>query len=280
MLQLSFKMSLSKLSWTTWTNWDVFYLDQPGKAFVSDQGQAGTCVRHALGKGIFDYLKKSGRYVNFKEEGLKAKQQEVIDKVLELFPDLADQIDDPGCYPFNYHGKSISQDGVKLTMEITCALRKRDLVSGRPAIWSPAHLGKNDSLTYLRFADQQQRASFLKESSNFLILCCDVSIFDGKWLPNREGGHAVYVDDYDVKTRTFHCINSWSEEWNPRPKIKDYDPSFQDHDTEFSVYRVHLVAEGPTRNVFSMASTLLAAPAGEGKHMYSFISSLKLSSSY
>ena len=276
-------MSLSKLSWT---NWDVFYPDQPDKAFVSDQGQAGTCVRHAIGKGIFDYLEKSGRYVNFTElTELKAKQQEVIDKVLELFPDLADQIDDPGCYPFNYHGKSISQDGIRLTMEITCALRKRDLVSDRPGgkIWSPAELRKNDflaALTFMRFADKQQRASFLKESSNFLILCCDTSIFDGKWYPNREGGHAVYVDDYDVKTRTFHCINSWSEERNPRPKIKDYDPSFQDHDTEFSVYRVHLVAEGPTRNVFSMASTLLAAPAGEGKHMYSFISSLKPGSSY
>ena len=76
----------------------------------------------------------------------------------------------------------------------------------------------------------------------------------------------MYVDKYDVETRTFECINSWGPHGNPRPDVPDYHVGFQDHYTEFSVYGVHLVAEGPTRNVFSTASTLLAAPAGKGKH--------------
>ena len=90
----------------------------------------------------------------------------------------------------------------------------------------------------------------------------------------------MYVDNYDVETRTFQCINSWGPHGNPRPDVPDYHTGFQDYETVFSVFKVHLVAKGPTRNEFSAASTLPAAPAGEGKHMYSFISSLKLSSSY
>ena len=238
---------------------------------MSNQGDAGTCVRHAIGKGIFDYLKKLGLYVRLSQGELEDKQQEIINQVLAIHPHHN------GTYEWEFHRKGIVQDGIKLTMEISRATRKRADVMSLTS--SPEQQQKN---TFLPFADQAQRASFLKDSSNFLILGCDTSIFDGKWHPNREGGHAVYVDYYDVETRTFDCINSWGPDGaqNPHPKIKDYESSFQDHDTEFSVYGVHLVAEGPTRNEFSTASTLPAAPAGEGKHMHSFISRLKLSSSY
>ena len=263
---------------SSWTNWDIFHPDgtwfispdEPGKAFVSNQGEAGTCLRHAIGKGIFDYLKKLGLYVRLSQGELEDKQQEVINQVLAIHPHHC------GTSEEEFHRKGIVQDGIKLTMEISRATRKRSDVMSLTS--SPEQRQKN---TFLPFADHAQRASFLKDSSNFLILGCDVSIFDGR--PGRgPQGHAVYVDNYDVETRTFECINSWGPDGraNPRPYILDYHPGFQDYEPEFSVYRVHLVAEGPTRNEFSTASTLPAAPAGEGKHMYSFISRLNPKYSY
>ena len=79
---------------SSWTNWDIFHPDgtwfispdEPGKAFVSNQGAAGTCVRHSIGKGIFDYLKKLGLYVRLSQGELEDKQQEVINQVLAIHP--------------------------------------------------------------------------------------------------------------------------------------------------------------------------------------------------
>ena len=109
---------------------------------------------------------------------------------------------------------------IELTMEITEARREKNI----------------------EFATKNQRDSFLKSGSNFLILGCDASIFDPDI--RDEGNHAVYVKDYEWKTRTFVCINSWGggeegeeeeEEENPYPKIQD------DVDAKvFNVWGVHL----------------------------------------
>ena len=61
-------MSLSDLDWT---NWDISGV-VAGKAFVSQQ-EGETCVRHALGKGIFEFLQKKGFYKGSEDEELRAK---------------------------------------------------------------------------------------------------------------------------------------------------------------------------------------------------------------
>ena len=73
-------MSLSKLNWT---NWDISEVEL-GKAFVSQQ-EGETCVRHALGKGIFEFLQKLGFYKGCTDKELEIKQQMVIDKVQEIY---------------------------------------------------------------------------------------------------------------------------------------------------------------------------------------------------
>ena len=137
---------------------------------------------------------------------------------------------------------------------------------------NPAQLSSNNTVpTYKHrffgrkkgkvFATEQQRKSFLKkDGSNFLILGCDSSIFEPRAEPRP--GHAVYVENYDVSTQTFYCINSWgptspNRPTNPKPKVRD------DANADvFNVYGVHLKA----RPRFSLPH----APAGKqekGKHM-------------
>ena len=174
-------MSLSKLDWTNWEKPGI----EAGQAFVSQQKpNHETCVSHAIGKGIFEFLLKEIRlYRGYTETELKAKQEEIIDNVISKVGKIT---------PINpveeLHGKDITQDGRKLWTEITWARRNG---STKP------------------FADAEQRKSFLKDGSNFLIIICDTSFFQ----PGSDGLHAVYVDKYDE--RSFFCINSWDPKHTP-----------------------------------------------------------------
>ena len=100
-------MYLSKLDWT---NWGVAV----GTAFVSQQ-EGERCARHAIGKGIFEFLQKKGFYKGCTDEQLKEKQKTVIDKVLDIYPDQH------AISPLWFHGKSIDLDVEKksLAMEYT-----------------------------------------------------------------------------------------------------------------------------------------------------------------
>jgi len=188
--------ALSKLDWK-WTNWDLDGIEA-GKAFVSEQ-KGETCVRHALGKGIFEYLQKEeggSFYKGCTDEELEAKQETVIEKVLAIYPDQN------AISPLRFNGESINLDVEKksLRMEIR-------------------HARRNDKA----FADAAQWASFKRDGSNFLIIGYD--------------SHAVYVEDYDVASRFFNCINSWGPGQNDKPKIRDADQSI----TSFYAFAVHLV---------------------------------------
>ena len=223
-------MSLSKLDWTNWEKPGI----EAGQAFVSQQKpNHETCVSHAIGKGIFEFLLKEIRlYRGYNETELKAKQEEIISNVISKVGKIT---------PINpveeLHGKDITQDGRKLWMEITWARRNG---STKP------------------FADAEQRKSFLKDGSNFLIIICDTSFFQ----PGSDGLHAVYVDKYDE--RSFFCINSWGSNAHPCPEIKDSDQSIK----SFNAFGVHLVDDKDhiVDDVDSGASSQPTAPAG----FYSF----------
>ena len=75
-------MSLSK---PCWTNWESFG-NEAGVAFVSTQ-EGATCVRHALGKGIFEHLEKTGCYDGCTEDVLELMQTRIIELVEAIFPD-------------------------------------------------------------------------------------------------------------------------------------------------------------------------------------------------
>ena len=197
-------MYLSKLDWT---NWGVAV----GTAFVSQQ-EGETCARHAIGKGIFEFLQKKGFYKGCTDEQLKDKQKIVIGKVLAMHPHNKNAID-----PCQFYGKSIHLDDDRekksLKMEIIRVCRN----------------GK-------AFADTNQWASFKGDGSNFLIIGCDASYFTGG-STNGTTLHAVFVEDYDVESGTFDCINSWGPEHSAKPKIRDTDESIK----SFHAFGVHLV---------------------------------------
>ena len=202
-------MSLSKLDWTKWEKSEI----TAGQAFVSDQGDQETCVSHSIGKGIFEVLqKKFGLYSGYSERELKGKQEEIIENVIKIHGKFS------AISPFAFHGKSIDQDEIKLTMEVTMASRN----------------GSSNA-----FADAKQRNSFLSDGYNFLILLCDAN-----FLRNSTSGgglHAVYVTKYYVKTQTFSCVNSWGmqESQNPEPVILDYENNI----IEFYVFGVGLLVD-------------------------------------
>ena len=214
-------MSLSDLDWT---NWDISGVTF-GKAFVSEQ-KGETCVRHALGKGIFEFLQKIDFFdKECTEEELKVKQQIVIDKVLDKeldgVLDKNAEID-----PLKFDDESIvldaselnplgAQEPLSLKMQIVRAQRNREA-----------------------FADENQWASFKGDDSNFLIIGCDTSYFTDS-SANDTTLHAVYVKDYDVESQTFNCINSWgpAKTAKPFPEIRDADQSIK----SFHVFGVHLV---------------------------------------
>ena len=238
-------MSLSKLKWT---NWDIIRVEV-GKALVSEQ-EGETCVRHALGKGIFEFLQTKeggGFYKGCTDEELEAKQKRVIDKVLEIFPGQG-AID-----PYLFNGKSIHLDLEKksLKMEI-------------------AHAQRNGEA----FADDSQWAKIKDDAYNFLIIVCDTSIFTDDSTDSHSSPqpnpplHAVYVEDYDVKYRTFNCINSWGPglEENPYPVIKDTKKS-----KGFHAFSVHLVDESKEHDKDEdlSASAQPSAPKGppQGFHI-------------
>ena len=207
-------MALSKLDWN-WTNWDRDDIEA-GKAFVSEQ-KGETCVRHALGKGIFEYLQKEeggSFYKGCTDEELEAKQETVIEKVLAIYPDQH------AISPLRFNGESINLDVEKKTLKMEIR-----------------HARRNDKA----FADAAQWASFKRDGSNFLIIGYD--------------SHAVYVEDYDVASRFFNCINSWGQDMEPSPKIKDADAKI----TSFYAFAVHLVNNKDTSN--AAASTQLSATA-------------------
>ena len=88
------------------------------------------------------------------------------------------------------------------------------------------------------FADTNQWASFKGDGSNFLIIGCDASYFTGG-STNGTTLHAVFVEDYDVESGTFDCINSWGPEHSakPFPRIRDTDESIK----TFHAFCIHLV---------------------------------------
>ena len=258
-------MSLSDLDWT---NWDISR-DTFGKAFVSEQ-KGDTCVRHALGKGVFEFLQteKGGSfYKGCTVEQLKAKQEMVIDKVQAIYPHEC-AID-----PLLFDGKRIhlEVEQKSLKMEIRHAFRNSK-----------------------EFADAQQWASFKRDGFNFLIIGCDASYFTGcstnKPTLHSTGSstaedsnvplHAVYVEDYKVERRTFKCINSWGPGQGEEPKIQDADeritqfhafPEIQDDDkriTQFHAFCVHLVDEskGPNGDKDFAASASVVQSPGKGLH--------------
>ena len=88
------------------------------------------------------------------------------------------------------------------------------------------------------FADTNQWASFKGDDSNFLIIGCDASYF--YFTGSSTNGttlHAVFVEDYDVESGTFDCINSWGPEHSAKPRIQDTDESIK----LFHAFGVHLV---------------------------------------
>ena len=219
-------MSLSELDWT---KWEIRAGIKAGQAFVSDQGDQETCVSHALGKGIFETLQtKFGLYRGDTQRQLKGKQEEIIKNVIAIHGKLY------AISPCDLHGKSIDQDGIKLTMEVTMASRN----------------GSSNA-----FADATQRKSFLSDGYNFLILLCDAN-----FLHNSTSGgglHAVYVTGYDVKTQTFSCVNSWDKK-NPEPEIHDYEEKI----TKFYVFGVRLLEEEEKPSMVSPAQPSAAQQQG------------------
>ena len=216
------------LSKPSWTNWESFG-NEAGVAFVSTQ-EGATCVRHALGKGIFEHLEKTG-FFDWCPEGtdMEPKQQEIIELVEAIFPDK-NPID-----PYKFDGKSVvvGKRIVKMKMD---------------------HVWRNDSSD--AFATDNQLSSFPRDDgSNFWIISCDAAFFGS----GGGGLHAVYVKDYDVDKRTFICINSWGPQENPYPSIRDDTyPTLP-----FHVYGVHLTKGKKARTEVDLPqSTLHIAPSG------------------
>ena len=218
-------MSLSKPCWTNWES----YGNESGVAFVSTQ-EGATCVRHALGKGIFEHLEKTGCYDGCPKDLLELMQTRIIELVEAIFPDK-NPID-----PYKFDGESVTVGKriVKMKMD---------------------HVWRNT--TREAFAKDNQFSSFPRDDgSNFWIISCDAAFF------GSDGGglHAVYVKDYDVDERTFICINSWGPQENPYPSIRDDTLPF----LPFHVYGVHLMdANEPEMEVDLPQSTRHNAPSGQ-----------------
>ena len=216
------------LSKPSWTNWESFG-NEAGVALVSTQ-EGATCVRHALGKGIFEHLEKTGCYDGCTKDVLELMQTRIIELVEAIFPDK-NPID-----PYKFDGKSVVVGRRIVKMKID-------------------HVWRNKSSE--AFANDNQLSSFLRDDgSNFWISLCDAAFFGS----GGGGLHAVYVKDYNVDERTFFGVNSWGPDNNPYPSIRDDTPSA----LPFHVYGVHLMnANDPEMEVDLPQSTRHNAPSGQ-----------------
>ena len=139
------------LSKPCWTNWESFG-NEAGVAFVSTQ-EGATCVRHALGKGIFEHLEKTGCYDGCTKDVLELMQTRIIELVEAIFPDK-NPID-----PYKFDGESVT-------------VGKRTVKMKMDQVW------RNKSSE--AFAKDSQLSSFRRDDgSNFWIISCDAAFV---WL--------------------------------------------------------------------------------------------------
>ena len=121
--------------------------------------EGATCVRHALGKGIFEHLERTGCYDGCTKDVLELMQTRIIELVEAIFPDKNPKD------PYKFDGKSVTVGKriVKMKMD---------------------HVWRKDSSE--AFASDNQLSSFPRDDgSNFWIISCDAAFF-GSSEENRQ----------------------------------------------------------------------------------------------
>ena len=214
-----------------WTNWTP--LGSTSGAPVTDQGDLNTCVAHALAKGIFDIARNI-------EDGYKGCTDEdsatkALAKELEEHPWMRkDGID---VIKFNNYSIEMVDNKDVMTFGLTIKAVERNRE---------------------RFASNKQWSNFISNSSSFLVIRAESSIFD----PNNHGYHAVYAEAYNPNSNIFNCVNSWGKDENPFPRISADDKRITH---AYRVY-VNLSTTTQTRSYLSMtdvrADSIIKAPAG------------------
>jgi len=206
-------MSLQSKSKLDWTNWKItrpasrapVTNSRPSFLQVTDQGPLATCVAHSLAKGIFDYLQKEEGW--YKDKGwLKSwYEKSHVDNVKDIIKTLEERYSpkekgDKGIDPRRFNNINVPVHDGRNSMTLRMSIERAERTD-KP------------------FASYKQWTDFTDTiPTNFLIIGARASAIDPK---QSDGGHALYVEDYDPRRRTFYCINSWGHDKDPKPRLLD-----------------------------------------------------------